>query len=90
MKFTVDVDCTPEEARRFLGLPDVSALQEEAMSEIRTKMLEMIQTSDPEALMKSWMPSSVPDSMKGLDQMQKMFWSQFSPQPPQNKDSGKS
>ncbi len=90
MKFTVDVDCTPEEARRFLGLPDVSALQEEAMSEIRTKMLEMIQTSDPEALMKSWMPSSVPDSMKGLDQMQKMFWSQFSSQPPQNKDSGKS
>ncbi|MEH6629430.1 MAG: DUF6489 family protein [Halopseudomonas aestusnigri] len=90
MKFTVDVNCTPEEARQFLGLPDVSALQEEAMAEIRTKMLEMIQTSDPEALMKSWMPSSVPDSMKGLDQMQKMFWSQFSSQPPQNKDSGKS
>ena len=25
MKVTVDVDCTPEEARRFLGLPDLSA-----------------------------------------------------------------
>ena len=24
MKITVDIDCTPEEARRFLGLPDVS------------------------------------------------------------------
>lgn len=24
MKVTVEVDCTPEEARRFLGLPDVS------------------------------------------------------------------
>ncbi|MCB2078768.1 MAG: hypothetical protein KDE55_13855 [Novosphingobium sp.] len=24
MKVTVDFDCTPEEARRFLGLPDVS------------------------------------------------------------------
>ncbi|MFD2204885.1 DUF6489 family protein [Kiloniella antarctica] len=82
MKFTVDVDCTPEEARHFLGLPDVSALQEEALSEIRTKMLKMIQSSDSEALMKSWMPSSVPDSMKGLDQMQKMFWSQFSPKSP--------
>ena len=23
MKVTVDVDCTPEEARRFLGLPDL-------------------------------------------------------------------
>ena len=24
MKFTVEIDCTPEEARAFLGLPDVS------------------------------------------------------------------
>ena len=24
MKITVDIDCTPEEARRFLGLPDVT------------------------------------------------------------------
>lgn len=24
MKVTVEMDCTPEEARRFLGLPDVS------------------------------------------------------------------
>lgn len=24
MKINVEVDCTPEEARRFLGLPDVS------------------------------------------------------------------
>ena len=26
MKMTVEVDCTPEEARRFLGLPDVAPL----------------------------------------------------------------
>jgi len=25
MKVNVEVDCTPEEARRFLGLPDVSS-----------------------------------------------------------------
>lgn len=24
MKMTMEVDCTPEEARRFLGLPDLS------------------------------------------------------------------
>ena len=28
MKVTVDVDCTPEEARRFLGLPDLSPVHE--------------------------------------------------------------
>ncbi|WP_026261153.1 DUF6489 family protein [Kiloniella laminariae] len=89
MKFTVDVDCTPEEARRFLGLPDVTALQEEAMSEIRKRMLDAIQKSDPESLMKAWMPltmpagmpgampGAMPDAIPGLEQMQKMFWSQF-------------
>ena len=25
MKITIEIDCTPEEARSFLGLPDVSA-----------------------------------------------------------------
>ena len=28
MKINVEVDCTPEEARRFLGLPDLTALHE--------------------------------------------------------------
>ena len=28
MKFTVNVECTPEEARRFVGLPDVTPLNE--------------------------------------------------------------
>ncbi len=27
MKMTIEVDCTPEEARRFMGLPDVSGLE---------------------------------------------------------------
>lgn len=26
MKVNVEIDCSPEEARRFLGLPDVSAV----------------------------------------------------------------
>jgi hypothetical protein len=28
MKFTVDVDCTPEEARAFLGLPDLKPVHD--------------------------------------------------------------
>jgi len=28
MKVNVEIDCTPEEARRFLGLPDVTAANE--------------------------------------------------------------
>ena len=34
MKFTVDVDCTPEEARRFLGLPDLSPVHEAYVEKI--------------------------------------------------------
>jgi hypothetical protein len=28
MKFTVDVECTPEEARSFLGLPDMKPIHD--------------------------------------------------------------
>lgn len=28
MKFTVDVECTPEEARSFLGLPDMTRIHD--------------------------------------------------------------
>lgn len=28
MKFTVDVECTPEEARNFLGLPDMTRVHD--------------------------------------------------------------
>ncbi|WP_310539304.1 DUF6489 family protein, partial [Phenylobacterium sp.] len=28
MKMTIEVDCSPEEARRFMGLPDVSSLND--------------------------------------------------------------
>jgi len=28
MKVNIEIDCTPEEARRFLGLPDVSKANE--------------------------------------------------------------
>ena len=33
MKVTVEVDCTPEEGRQFLGLPDVGPMQQAAMEE---------------------------------------------------------
>lgn len=34
MKITIDVDCTPDEARRFLGLPDVAPMQEALMAQL--------------------------------------------------------
>jgi len=37
MKITVDIDCTPEEARTFLGLPDVQPLQQAMMKELEAR-----------------------------------------------------
>ena len=38
MKVTVEVDCTPEEARRFLGLPDVVPIQQAIMEKLEQRM----------------------------------------------------
>lgn len=58
MKVTVDVDCTPEEARRFLGLPDLAPVHQ-AYVERMTKMVT--DGASPESfgeIMKSWGPMS--------------------------------
>jgi cytochrome c553 len=56
MKVHVEIDMTPEEARRLIGLPDVSKLQEKMVAEIERRMQAAMDTSDPEAMMKAWMP----------------------------------
>lgn len=73
MKLTIDIDCTPEEARQFLGLPDVAPMQDHIMKEVEKKMLENIQSLDPETFVKTWMPATI----QGMDALQKMFWSQM-------------
>lgn len=75
MKITVDIDCTPEEARRFFGLPDVQKMQEAVMQELQAKMLENVAKLDPETMMKTWLPAG----LESFEQMQKMFFSQFTP-----------
>lgn len=74
MKINLDIDCTPQEARTFMGLPDVEKMQEVLIKELQKKMLENIGNMDAENMMKTWLPAG----MQGFEQMQKMFWSQFS------------
>ncbi len=74
MKITIDIDCTPEEARTFFGLPDVRPMQEVMMDEVQKRMMENLTAMDPEQMFKTWLPAS----MQGWEQFQKMFWSQWS------------
>ena len=73
MKVTIDVDCTPEEARAFLGLPAVAPLQEAVMQELQKRMLDGLAEMEPEALLKQWLPAGG----EGWETMQKAFWGQF-------------
>jgi hypothetical protein len=54
MKIKVEIDCTPVEARAFLGLPDVSPLNEAMVVEMQRRMEENIAALQPEELMKTW------------------------------------
>ena len=54
MKINVEVDCTPAEARAFLGLPDVAPLNEAMVAEIQNRMQANVAAMQPEELMKTW------------------------------------
>ena len=55
MKAKLEVDCTPAEARAFLGLPDVAALNDHMVKEMRRRMDANLAAAAPEELMRNWM-----------------------------------
>ena len=55
MKMTIEVDCTPEEARRFLGLPDVTPLNDHIVKELQSKVSANMTLLSGEEIMKNWM-----------------------------------
>jgi len=55
MKVTVEVECTPVEARAFLGLPDVSAFNDRMVAEMVSRFEKNAALVDLEPVMKSWM-----------------------------------
>jgi hypothetical protein len=73
MKITTNVDCTPDEARAFMGLPDVKPMQEQLMRETQERMAANIRAMEPEALLKTWLPVT----LKGFEQIQEMFMAQM-------------
>ncbi len=55
MKVRVEVDCSPQEARAFLGLPDVAKLNEHMVQEMKKRMEANMAMVAPEELIRSWM-----------------------------------
>ena len=54
MKVTVEIDCTPEEARTFMGLPDVKPMQAAVMASLEQQALRATESFSPESVLKLW------------------------------------
>lgn len=74
MKITMEIDCSPEEARLFMGLPDVAAMNDELVAALGEKLRESLSGEEAGALFKDWFSGG----FEGFEKLQKDFWSRFS------------
>ena len=69
MNVKVDIDMSPEELRRLLGLPDVEPLQREMMDKLRKRMIEGVDGYDPVKLLQPYLTGT----LASWDFLQKMI-----------------
>lgn len=56
MKVNVEFDCTPEEARRLMGLPDFTPVHEKYIASLMETMDKGVTPELLEQMMRSWAP----------------------------------
>jgi hypothetical protein len=69
MKVTINIDCTPQEARAFMGLPDLAPLHDDYLDKMRALMAANLSGADAEKMLGQW--STLATSM---EQWQKAMW----------------
>ncbi len=69
MKFNVEVECTPEEARRLAGLPDLTPLHERYVAMMSEAMAGGVRPETMEAMLRNWAPMGE----AGLSMWRRMF-----------------
>ncbi len=74
MKIKIEVDTTPEEMRRFLGLPDVGDIQSDLIAKVRERMQAGAEGYDPLTLLRPFMP----ENLRSMEGFQKAFWENLS------------
>ncbi|MDP8916486.1 MAG: DUF6489 family protein [Pseudomonadota bacterium] len=55
MKVRIEAECTPEEARAFLGLPNVAPFNDQLVEEMTRRMQGNLNSMQPEEIWRSWM-----------------------------------
>lgn len=73
MKITINIDCSPEEARSFMGLPDVAPFQNAMLDEMKNNIQKATSAMEPEMMLKTLFPLQ----SEGMADLQKAFWGQF-------------
>ena len=69
MKITFNIDCTPEEARSFFGMPNVAPMQDRLLQEMEAQMLKNLGAMDMEGLFRNFMTGAG----TGMERWQEMF-----------------
>lgn len=69
MKVRFEIDCTPTEAREFLGLPDVRELQAQITQRLEERFLKNIDSLSPQEMFQSWFTLNA----NGAKQIQDLF-----------------
>lgn len=83
MKINIQMDISPEEFRKVMGLPDVEPMQKELMAKMQDKMNTYVEEmSDPEVFMRRIMPMGI----QGMEQVQE-FFARFAKMAADNKES---
>ena len=61
MKLNIDLDCTPEKAREFFGLPEIEPIQQAAKTRVQRQMLDAVVAIAPAAALKTWFQRMPPN-----------------------------
>jgi hypothetical protein len=85
MKVRIEAECTPEEARTFLGLPDVGPFNARVVDEMTRRMETNSAAIQPEELMRNWMSlgGAATEQFRGL--IQSVLRSAATPRPGDDK-----
>ncbi len=69
MNITMNIECSPEEARRFMGLPDMAPIHDIYLDKMREAMSNGMTPELLENIMRTWSPMGE----MGMNAWQKMI-----------------
>jgi hypothetical protein len=56
MKITMDIECTPEEARRLMGLPDMGPIHDIYLDKLKETISEGLTPETVDRMIRTWTP----------------------------------